>query len=57
MLGVGYWVIGVECWVMMNGDGWVMGVECWVIRNCDNNRWGLAGAFYMLTIAIAVAIP
>lgn len=36
---------------------WVMGVECWVIRNCDNKRWGLAGTFYMLTIAIAVAIP
>ena len=33
------------------------GGECWVIRNCDNNRWGLEGAFYMLTIAIAVAIP
>lgn len=57
VMGVGYWVIGVECWVMMNGDEWVRGVECWVIRNCDNNRWGLAGTFYMLTIAIAVAIP
>ena len=56
-MGVGYWVIGVKCWVMMNGDEWVRGVECWVIRNCDNNRWGLAGTFYMLTIAIAVAIP
>ena len=56
-MGVGYWVIGVDCWVMRNGDGWVRGVECWVIRNCDNNRWGLAGAFYILTIAIAVAIP
>ena len=51
------WVMGVECWVIRNGDGWVRGVECWVIRNCDNNRWGLAGTFYMLTIAIAVAIP
>lgn len=51
------WVRGVGCWVMMNGDGWVRGVECWVMRNCDNNRWGLAGAFYKLTIAIAVAIP
>ena len=35
----------------------MMGVGCWVMRNCDNNRWGLEGAFYMLTIAIAVAIP
>ena len=33
------------------------GVECWVMRNCDNKRWDLVGAFYMLTIAIAVAIP
>ena len=45
-------MLGDEEWRWVGEGG-----ECWVIRNCDNNRWGLEGAFYMLMIAIAVAIP
>jgi len=31
-VGEGFcWVLGVECWVLMNSYRWVLGDGCWVL--------------------------
>ena len=39
ILGIVYWILGVECWILgleyqiLGIVVWILGVECWILRS------------------------
>jgi hypothetical protein len=39
-MGVEYWVMNVECWVLINSVYYLLGVEYWVLMNSVYDELG-----------------